>query len=99
MRRLIGALVALLTLWLGRADGHDIWISQQARRNPAGEWCCGEGDCFVADKLQETKDGYLLPNGELIPFSEAMPSMDGAFWVCRRPDGTRRCVFAPPPGS
>lgn len=34
---------------------------------------------------------------ELVPFSEAQPSPDGEYWRCKRPDGTRRCFFAPPP--
>ena len=36
---------------------------------------------------------------EFVPYSEALPSPDGAFWRCKRPDGTRRCFFAPKPGS
>lgn len=36
---------------------------------------------------------------EFIPYAEAQPSPDGAYWWCHRPDGTRRCFFAPPPGS
>ncbi len=36
---------------------------------------------------------------ELVPFSEAQPSPDGEFWRCRRPDGSRRCFFAPPPSN
>jgi hypothetical protein len=36
---------------------------------------------------------------ELIPYSQALPSPDGAYWRCKRPDGTPRCFFAPPPGS
>jgi hypothetical protein len=36
---------------------------------------------------------------EFIPYSEAQPSPDGAFWACRRPDGSRRCFFAPPPST
>ena len=36
---------------------------------------------------------------ELIPYSRALPSPDGAYWRCKRPDGTPRCFFAPPPGS
>jgi hypothetical protein len=43
--------------------------------------------------------GYHLFGKEMVPFSEAQPSPDGAFWRCRRPDGSRRCFFAPPPGS
>ena len=36
---------------------------------------------------------------ETIPYSQALPSPDGAYWRCKRPDGTPRCFFAPPPGS
>ena len=44
-------------------------------------------------------DGYLIFGNEKIPFTEAQPSPDGAFWRCKRPDGTRRCFFAPPPAT
>jgi len=36
---------------------------------------------------------------EVIPYSQALPSPDGAYWRCKRPDGTPRCFFAPPSGS
>jgi hypothetical protein len=36
---------------------------------------------------------------EVIPYSEAQPSPDGEFWACKRPDGSRRCFFAPPPNT
>jgi hypothetical protein len=36
---------------------------------------------------------------EMIPYSQSLPSPDGAYWRCKRPDGTPRCFFAPPPGS
>jgi hypothetical protein len=36
---------------------------------------------------------------ETIPYSQALPSPDGAYWRCRRPDGSPRCFFAPKPGS
>lgn len=36
---------------------------------------------------------------EIVPMSEAQPSPDGAYWRCKRPDGTRRCFFAPPPNG
>jgi hypothetical protein len=78
---------------------HDSWISRGALRNAAGEWCCGEGDCFVIPSKQVsiTPTGYHLPNGETVPFNEAQPSPDGEFWRCKRADGSRRCFFAPPP--
>lgn len=78
---------------------HDSWISRGALRNAAGEWCCGEGDCFIIPSRQVSvrPAGYRLPGGEMVPFSEAQPSPDGEFWRCKRPDGSRRCFFAPPP--
>ena len=81
------------------ALAHDSWISRNALRNAAGEWCCGEGDCFVipGSQIASTGTGYRLSNGEMVPYSEAQPSPDGAFWRCKRPDGSRRCFFAPPP--
>jgi len=36
---------------------------------------------------------------ELVPYSQSLPSPDGAYWRCKRPDGTPRCFFAPPSGS
>jgi len=35
---------------------------------------------------------------ETVPYSQAMPSPDGRFWRCKKPNGERRCFFAPPPG-
>ena len=81
------------------ALAHDSWISRGGLRNPAGEWCCGEGDCFVVPNAQVSVStaGYRLFSTETVPFSETQPSPDGAYWRCKRPDGTRRCFFAPPP--
>jgi hypothetical protein len=39
------------------------------------------------------------PVNETVPYSQSLPSPDGAYWRCKRPDGTPRCFFAPPPGS
>ena len=62
---------------------HDSWISRGDHRNAAGEWCCGEGDCFVVPKerVMMTGDGYVIILGplagigpsmyEAVPFSEA----------------------------
>ena len=33
---------------------------------------------------------------EVVPYSQSLPSPDGAYWRCKRPDGSRRCFFAPP---
>ena len=81
------------------ALAHDSWISRGALRNAAGEWCCGEGDCSIvpSEQFHIAVSGYLLYNTETVPFSEAQPSPDGSYWRCKRPDGSRRCFFAPPP--
>ena len=96
------SLVFLPLLFVDTASlAHDSWISRGLHRNGAGEWCCGEGDCFVvpSDQVSMGATGYHLSGNEMVPFTEAQPSPDGAFWRCRRPDGSRRCFFAPPPGS
>jgi hypothetical protein len=36
---------------------------------------------------------------EIVPYSQSLPSPDGSYWRCKRPDGSPRCFFAPPPGS
>lgn len=109
--RLLLAIIAASGL-ITAAAAHDSWISRGALRNAAGEWCCGEGDCFVVapEHIVVTAGGYAIvgPQAgadgtsvpvEVIPFSEAQPSPDGAYWRCKRPDGSRRCFFAPPPNT
>jgi hypothetical protein len=112
-RSLIRLALAFVTFALVIPDtsAHDSWISRGGHRNAAGEWCCGDGDCFVIPKerIMMTSEGYVIIQGplagvgpqqyEAVPFSEAQPSPDGEFWRCKRPDGTRRCFFAPPPAT
>jgi hypothetical protein len=97
-RLVIASSLLMLTTDL---SAHDSWISRGGHRNAAGEWCCGEGDCLVVPgaAISTTPQGYLLSGAETVPYSEAQPSPDGAFWRCKRPDGTRRCFFAPPPSN
>ena len=118
---LLGA--ALIALAPALAHGPADWIMQGQHKNTAGEWCCGEADCFVVTGVAtvttpapgyrlkgsiledgrerpDDKDGRERPDdNEFIPQSEAQPSPDGQFWRCKRPDGSRRCFFAPPPNS
>ena len=106
--------IAFGLLWFVRpAAGHDSWISRGGLKSPSGEFCCGEGDRFVVPSAQvhAMADGYHLdgytqvidghdgPVNEVVPYSEAQPSPDGAYWRCKRPDGTRRCFFSPPPNT
>ena len=100
--------VSAILLFASDVIAHDSWISRGAHRNTAGEWCCGDGDCFVVapERIVVTAGGYAIVGQtagvgdsiplEVIPFSEAQPSQDGQFWRCKRPDGSRRCFFAPP---
>jgi hypothetical protein len=94
-------LVIVSLLSATAAPAHDSWISRGGHKNAAGEWCCGAGDCFVVpgQSVSMTAQGYRLFGAETVPFSEAQPSPDGAFWRCKRPDGSRRCFFAPPPSN
>lgn len=91
------AIIAVLILISFPVHAHDSWISSGAFRNAAGEWCCGEGDCAIVDAKHVSTPipGYRLPSGEFIIEREAQPSPDGKFWRCKRPDGSRRCFFAP----
>ena len=105
------ALIACASFVGTMAFAHDSWISRGGHRNAAGEWCCGEGDCFATpgDRIVVTANGYAIVTQtasgsastpvEVVPFSEAQPSPDGQYWRCQRPDKSRRCFFAPPPNS
>ena len=94
-------IVATLVSIVPDSFAHDHWIYGGGYRNGAGEWCCGAGDCFIipSDQVTMTGDGYMIFGVERVPFMEAQPSPDGAFWRCKRPDGSRRCFFAPPPST
>lgn len=94
------SLVILLALTMP-ALAHDSWISRGGHRNAAGEWCCGKGDYEVIDpaSVTVTDHGYKISPSETVPYREAQPSPDGAYWRCKRPDGSRRCFFAPPPNT
>ncbi|PLP56328.1 hypothetical protein CYK37_26500 [Mesorhizobium loti] len=78
------ALLALISsvLLCASASAHDA---------PAG-WtydieCCSGLDCYQApaSDVKETRDGYLLSTGELIPYSDRRirPSRDEFFHECK----------------
>lgn len=97
---LAGTFIASLAL-SNHAAAHDFWINWGGYRAPTGEHCCGNHDCsaYTPDQVTLTPTGYALPTGEVVPFSEAQKSEDSEYWRCKRHDGTRRCFFAPMPGS
>ena len=55
----------------------------------------------VQKYLKKWRQGWVIDGKEFVPFDEAMPipPPDGSsVTICRRPDGTRRCVFGLKPG-
>lgn len=77
-------------------DEADNWIGVERRTNAAGQICCGRGDCtpYTVDQVKVMPDGYHFPDGEVVPFGEAAPSLDHFYWLCRWAN-ERKCVFAP----
>lgn len=47
----------------------------------------------------DVQDGPTRHNhvDETVPYNQALPSPDGSYWLCQRPDGSPRCFFAPKP--
>lgn len=82
------------------ARAHESWVNSGAYKNTSGEWCCGDYDCKTYRKASSSAEGWMI-DGELVPYDEAMPVIppDGQVTICRRPDGTRRCVFGIKPGT
>ena len=104
MRRFFrqSALAASFIVLATTSFAHDHWIAAGGFRAPVGnEWCCGEHDCFAvpAEMVKPNGVGYELRQpSEIVPYREVLPSQDGQYWRCQRPDGSRRCFFAPPSG-
>jgi hypothetical protein len=103
MLRLIGAAV-LVTASAALAHdrwGNANWIAKGRFVSPIdGSHCCGINDCLElsSEEVQETHGGYFLTRlNEVVPFKEVQISRDGQYWRCKKPDGSRRCFFAPPP--
>jgi hypothetical protein len=87
--RAFAAIAVVAVLAGGSAIAHDQhgnpnWITNGKFLSPIdGQHCCGVHDCL----------------NEIVPFREVQASQDGRYWRCKKPDGTRRCFFAPPPGA
>lgn len=89
--------VLIALLFTSPALAHENWISEGGFKNQAGEWCCGAYDCHeLGYSPRVITGGYLLENDEAVRNSEVMPISPEGWVVCRRPDGSRRCVFSPP---
>ncbi|MGA7596815.1 MAG: hypothetical protein WCB23_03090, partial [Pseudolabrys sp.] len=98
-RRLVRSLLVPALLVASPVFAHDSWVNRGAFKNGGGEWCCGDYDCKSYTRISSTASGWMI-DGELVPYDEAMPVAppDGQVTVCRRPDGSRRCVFGLKPG-
>jgi hypothetical protein len=98
-RRLVGAAAIALACQIAAplAHAHDSWISAGAFRSPiTREFCCGDLDCKPLNYTPKViRGGYLLENNEAVREAEVMPVSPEGWIVCRRRDGSRRCVFAP----
>jgi hypothetical protein len=99
---LLGGVVGLVATGAFAHDrhGNPNWIANGHYTSPIdGSHCCGVADCFEvpASDVQETNGGYLLiRTNEVVPAREVQTSKDGNYWRCKKPDGSRRCFFAPP---
>lgn len=95
--------VSVLIFSASAAYAHDSWISRGQFKNSANEWCCGNIDCVVIPEQRVHPNGVgydlILDRPETVPYHETLPSMDGQYWRCHRPDGSRRCFFAPQPST
>jgi hypothetical protein len=105
MRLATLAAIAVLLL-TGDVSAHDTpadwdWIGKGKVKNEAGELCCGRGvDCkeWPASMIKITPQGYLFPDGVLVPMNKVTPSADEfahkCFW-----GGETKCSFYPMGGS
>lgn len=71
--------LAVFLLLVGPAVAHSFYPYE----------CCSDRDCYPVDagKVTEGKGGWTLEDGTFIRYSEARPSPDNRFHVCRREDG------------
>jgi hypothetical protein len=100
----LGWAVLVVAMLCQPSAAHESWISSGGFRSPvSNEWCCGASDCeaIPAERVHANGVGYELMIGrvEIVPYREALPSIDGQYWRCHRADGSRRCFFAPEPSA
>jgi hypothetical protein len=53
----------------------------------------------VRDTVVDGPVETIVTRAAIVPYAEAQPPPDGAYWRCKRPDGLRRCFFAPFPNT
>lgn len=95
-----------------------LWLVTPARGHSFYPWeCCSSQDCWPAGTDADAREpdprpvpgGYVTADGVFIAQSQARPSPDGRFHICRHggravggvisPHGRPVCLWAPVPGS
>lgn len=84
-----------------------LFIAMLAATSRGHSWypieCCSDRDCapVASGGVGISAFGYVLKaTGEVIPFSQARQSPDGAYHLCRSlSTNAILCFFAPPQGS
>jgi hypothetical protein len=76
-------------------------VSPDAVKAGAGGYSLRGDVTYGAAVTGDTADGptHHESVNETVPYSQSLPSPDGSYWRCKRPDGSPRCFFAPRPGS
>ena len=91
---IIAMAVLALVLMLAPVSAHD-WYA--GIRNPKTGWgCCGGQDCKPVDvnRVEETKDEFIVDGKWHFVKDEAMQSDDGLYHACIW-GGKPRCFFFP----
>lgn len=109
-----GALLLASVAFAHDPYGQPNWIANGHYTSPIdGSHCCGVNDCMEipSENVREVtggldvggfmvlKGGDWVPASEVVPHAEVQRSRDGNYWRCKKPDGSRRCFFAPPPST
>jgi hypothetical protein len=105
----VGLLFVAYSVAAHDRSGKINWIMEGGFRSPIdGSGCCGMHDCVELPSEEVRYIGGLDPGyvwrrhnnagsvQEFIPQQEVQNSRDGNYWRCKKPDGSRRCFFAPP---
>jgi len=86
--------------WCCGADDCGV-VSPEAVKAISGGYSLRGDVTYGVGVTGNTADGPTRQENinETVPYSMSLPSPDGAYWRCKRPDGSPRCFFAPKPGS
>mgnify|MGYP001609192426 CR=1 FL=1 len=79
----------------GMIDPNAIGIRAEGYKINGNVFYGEEVNNYTGNRSFTHKEAY----NEIIPYSKTQKSPDSSFWRCKRPDGSMRCFFAPPPGS